>query len=190
MQTASTTGRKSRTTDEATLQENPDDGQCVVCTAPADGVDAAREGNPPVCSNCAKIRADGGLTDCSSCPYPLTPEYSVEHDGEFYHLECTPDAALEDRDGEIVTDGGVPEHVDDELAEAIAAIPDADVESIAQYDDGSGHFVIESAPDDQDVDEIDAALEEAGYERNGHLPVPGMTQQNFRPVEENGGESA
>jgi len=61
MQTANTTGRRSRTTDEATLQENPDDGQCVVCTARADGVDAAREGNPPVCSNCAKIRTDGGV---------------------------------------------------------------------------------------------------------------------------------
>ena len=88
-----------------------------------------------------------------------------------------------------MTDGGVPEHVDDELVEAVATIPDADVESIAQYDDRSGHFVIESDPDDQDVDEIDAALEEAGYERNGHLPVPGMTQQNFTPVD-GGGESA
>jgi len=56
-------GAKPRTTDEATLEENPDDGQCVVCTAPADGVDAAREGNPPVCSVCAKIRADGGNSD-------------------------------------------------------------------------------------------------------------------------------
>jgi hypothetical protein len=84
----------------------------------------------------------------------------------------------------IRCDGGAPDHVDDDLADAIASIPHADVESITQLDDGHGHFVIESDPDDQDVDEIDAALNDAGYERNGHLPVPGMTQQNFTPVDE------
>ena len=87
-----------------------------------------------------------------------------------------------------MSDHEVPEHVDDDLAEAVASIPDADVESIAQYDDRAGHFVIESEPDDQDVDEIDAALSEAGYERNGHLPVPGMTQQNFAPIEDGDAE--
>jgi hypothetical protein len=66
-------------------------------------------------------------------------------------------------------DGGVPEHVDDDLVEAVASIPDADVESITQYDDRAGHFVIESDPDEQDVDEIDEALAQAGYRRDGHL---------------------
>jgi|GEM_PF-6969873 len=100
-------GATPRTTDEVPRSNRPDDGSCTFCRADADGVDAAREGNPPVCSSCAKIRTDGGLVDCGSCPYPLTPEVGVEHDGEFYHPECAPDAALEDWDGEIVTDGGV-----------------------------------------------------------------------------------
>jgi hypothetical protein len=83
-----------------------------------------------------------------------------------------------------MSEQNAPDHVDDDLAEAVASIPNADVESITQLDDGHGHFVINSEPDDQDVGEIDAALEEAGYERDGHLPVPGMTQQNFTPIED------
>ena len=85
-------------------------------------------------------------------------------------------------------DGGAPEHVDDDLAEAVASITDADVESITQRDDGHGHFVIESEPDEQDIDEIDDALAEAGYRRDGHLPVPGMAQQNFEPIEDGDAE--
>jgi hypothetical protein len=80
----------------------------------------------------------------------------------------------------------LPDHVDDDLVEAVASIPGADVESITQLEDGHSHFVIESEPDDQDVDEIDEALTNAGYERDGHLPVPGMTQQNFTPIEDGG----
>ena len=73
---------------------------------------------------------------------------------------------------------------DEDLIEAVRSIPNGDVDSIAQLDNGSGHFVINSEPEDQDVDRIDEVLEDAGYERNGHLPVPGMTQQNFTPIEE------
>ncbi|ELZ39613.1 hypothetical protein [Halorubrum tebenquichense] len=72
----------------------------------------------------------------------------------------------------------------DDLHDAVKAIPDGDPESITQYDDGTGHFVIENGADDHDVDHVDEMLAEAGYERDGHLPVPGMVQQNFRPVED------
>lgn len=73
---------------------------------------------------------------------------------------------------------------DDDLVEAVEAIPDADPDSISQYEDGHGHFVINSDEEDQDVHEIEEHLGAAGYERNGILPVPGMVQQNFRPMDE------
>jgi len=73
---------------------------------------------------------------------------------------------------------------DDELVEAVEELPDADPDSIVQADAGHGHFVFNAEADEQDTDEIDEALNEAGYERNGHLPIPGMVQQNFRPIEE------
>jgi len=73
--------------------------------------------------------------------------------------------------------------VDDELVEAVENLPDADPDSIVQADDGHGHFIFNADADEQDIDEIDEALEAAGYERNGHLPVPGMVQQNFTPIE-------
>ena len=53
-----------------------------------------------------------------------------------------------------MSEQNAPDHVDDDLIEAVASIPDADIESITQYDDRAGHFVINSEPDDQDVDEI------------------------------------
>lgn len=74
--------------------------------------------------------------------------------------------------------------VDDDLVAAVEKLPDADPDSIAQREDGHGHFLFNSDADDQDVDEIDAVLGEAGYERAGHLPVPGMVQQNFEPIAE------
>lgn len=78
------------------------------------------------------------------------------------------------------------EETRDELTDAIEDIPDADPDSLALYDDGHGHFVINSDTDDQDVDDIDAALEEVGYERDGVLNPPGMTQQNIRPADQDG----
>ncbi|GAB3321493.1 hypothetical protein [Haloplanus salinarum] len=107
-------GATPRTTDEVPRSNRPDDGSCTFCRADADGVDAAREGNPPVCSNCAKIRADGGIVDCSACPRPLDRGVAVKYDGELYHLACLPDTALVSGDDEIVTDGGVtvPDHVE------------------------------------------------------------------------------
>jgi hypothetical protein len=77
---------------------------------------------------------------------------------------------------------------DEDLVDAVRSIPDADPESIAQYDDGAGHFVINSDAEDQNVEHIDEILEDAGYERDGHLPVPEMTQQNFAPIEDEDGE--
>jgi len=74
--------------------------------------------------------------------------------------------------------------VDDNLVEVVEQLPDADPESIVQADDGHGHFVFNADADEQDVDQIDEVLEAAGYERNGHLSVPGMDQQNFTPIEE------
>ncbi|ELZ40697.1 hypothetical protein [Halorubrum tebenquichense] len=76
---------------------------------------------------------------------------------------------------------------DDDLVEAVEKLPDADPDSLVQLDDGRGHFVFNVDADEQDVDEIDEVLAEAGYERNGHLPVPGMVQQNFRPIEDEDG---
>ncbi|WP_137288804.1 hypothetical protein [Natronorubrum halophilum] len=81
--------------------------------------------------------------------------------------------------------------LDEDLVEAVESIPDADPDSIAQYDDDRGHFLIHSDADDQDVDEIDEILEDAGYERDGYLPAPDMVQQNFSPIEDGkGGGSA
>jgi hypothetical protein len=121
-------------------------------------------------------RCDGGESDhyCEICEQPFgSVARLIKHD-----------CGDTNEGAPLVTDGGVPEHVDDDLVDAVASIPDADVGSITQFDDGRGHFVIESDPDEQDVDKIDAALEGAGYERNGHLPVPGMTQQNFIPADD------
>ena len=73
---------------------------------------------------------------------------------------------------------------DDDLREAVESLPGADPDSLVQLDSGRGHFVFNVEADEQDVDEIDEVLEDAGYERDGHLPVPGMVQQNFRPIEE------
>jgi hypothetical protein len=50
----------SRTTDEELRDDKRDAGDCVVCGAEADGIDAGRDGNPPVCGFCAKVRLDGG----------------------------------------------------------------------------------------------------------------------------------
>ncbi|WP_254831607.1 hypothetical protein [Haloglomus salinum] len=91
------------------------------------------------------------------------------------------------RDGElrrVETDGGTEVEAEAfTLRDAVEAIPDGDPESITLLDDGHGHFVINSEPDDQDVDRIDELLGRAGYERDGHLPVPEMTQQNVAPTE-------
>jgi hypothetical protein len=50
----------SRTTDEELRDDKRDAGDCVVCGTEADGIDAGRDGNPPVCGFCAKVRLDGG----------------------------------------------------------------------------------------------------------------------------------
>jgi sugar phosphate isomerase/epimerase len=71
------------------------------------------------------------------------------------------------------------------LEAAVESIEDADPDSITLYDDGTGHFLIKSDADEQDVDAIDEALEDAGFERDGHIPVPDLTQQNVRPLDEN-----
>ena len=75
--------------------------------------------------------------------------------------------------------------VDDETVEdvkgAIEEITDADPDSLVLSEDGQGHFVINSDEDDQDVEQIDEALNEVGYERNGILNPTGMTQQNIVP---------
>lgn len=48
----------SRTTNEGPSGNRPDDGQCVVCGADADGVDARTR--QPMCRRCASVRCDGG----------------------------------------------------------------------------------------------------------------------------------
>ena len=79
------------------------------------------------------------------------------------------------------------ERPDPDLLEAVEEIPDADPDSVQQYEDMHGHFVINSEEEAQDVDVIDKHLSKAGYERDGVLAVPDMVQQNFAPAD-NGGE--
>ena len=78
------------------------------------------------------------------------------------------------------------EAVADNVKEAIEDIPDADPDSLTLYADGHGHFVINSDEEDQDVNVIDEALNAVDYERDGVLPLPGITQQNIVPAD--GGE--
>jgi hypothetical protein len=85
------------------------------------------------------------------------------------------------RDSRIATDGGVPEHVDDDLVEAVAAISHGDVESITQCENGRGHFVIEGDGNAYDPERIDETLSSAGYDPAGSLLIPGMVRQNFAP---------
>jgi len=77
----------------------------------------------------------------------------------------------------------VDDEVVEELQDAIADIQDGDPDSLSLYDDGRGHFIINSDAEDQDVDDIDAALEQAGYERDGIVDVPGMVQQDVVPTD-------
>lgn len=70
------------------------------------------------------------------------------------------------------------------LKEAIKEISDADPDSLTLYPAGHGHFLIHSDESEQDIDEIDAALDGTGYERDGIINPPGMTQQNVAPVED------
>ena len=48
----------SRTTGNGPSGNQPDDGDCVVCGDPADGIDAPTR--QPICRKCATIRTDGG----------------------------------------------------------------------------------------------------------------------------------
>ena len=66
-----TTGRMSRTTGNGPSGNQPDDGDCVVCGDPADGIDAPTR--QPICRRCALIRTDGGdgkyNAVCSDCTF-------------------------------------------------------------------------------------------------------------------------
>jgi hypothetical protein len=72
---------------------------------------------------------------------------------------------------------------EEKLTEAVEKIPETDMESLT-YSNGEGSFLIESETDEQDADEIDELLEEAGYERDGFLEAPDITQQWFKPIED------
>jgi hypothetical protein len=54
-------GPEPRTTSEAPSGNRPDDGDCVVCSDDADGIDARTR--QPVCRKCATLRADGGRVE-------------------------------------------------------------------------------------------------------------------------------
>jgi hypothetical protein len=69
----------SRTIREGPSEERPDD-DCVVCGDPADGIDAGRDGNAPVCRRCVRIRFDGGVVE--SAKY-----HAVRSDCTFEELE-------------------------------------------------------------------------------------------------------
>ena len=56
-------GPGPRTTEEVLRSKRPDDGSCTFCSDDADGIDASRKGNPPVCRRCANLRDDGGLIE-------------------------------------------------------------------------------------------------------------------------------
>lgn len=54
----------SRATEEGPNGNQPDDGDCVVCGDPADGIDARTR--DPMCRRCASIRCDGDVS-CFYC---------------------------------------------------------------------------------------------------------------------------
>lgn len=72
----------------------------------------------------------------------------------------------------------------EDLREAVEEIPDGDPESIGLYTTGTGNFIINAGMDDEqwsdDYAEIDDPLREAGFEPDGHIPAPGMIQQNVK----------
>lgn len=83
--------------------------------------------------------------------------------------------------------------IDDDVRTAIEKIDDTvpdEEKGIEQQADGTVTFVIESTTDEQDVDQIDDALEAAGYERDGIMEGPEKTIQFARPIEdeEDGGD--
>jgi len=92
MTQATCAGWTPRTTGEEELPaERPDDGDCVVCGADADGIDARTR--QPMCRKCATIRCDGGRDvsagrrrvtssinfGCASNNYVATPGDDVNH---------------------------------------------------------------------------------------------------------------
>jgi len=121
----------SRTTGNGPSGNQPDDGDCVVCGDPADGIDAPTR--QPICRKCAKIRCDGGqdhefvvvLTShrlpAKLCFGPFDREVTKEVYVEFstapartnplggYDVEIELAAEYDDvdRGDEIVTDGGL-----------------------------------------------------------------------------------
>ena len=116
-------------------------------------------------------------TTCDECEH--RPADGMNPDGRSLCRACAT------REGTLVCDGGIDlETRKEELQAAIAEIPDADPETLTLYDAGHGHFVINSDEEDQDVADIDEALDGTSYERNGIVNPPGMTQQNIQPVEE------
>lgn len=67
----------------------------------------------------------------------------------------------------------------DTFRETVEAIEDGDPESVVWFaDKNGGHFVIEDTVDDDRVEEVEAALNDAGFEVTGILPIPGMCQFN------------
>lgn len=68
----------------------------------------------------------------------------------------------------------------DALRETVEEIPDADPESVTLTSDG-GHFVVDADEFSEEGEEI---LNDHGYVIVGGINVPGMTQVNVEPVEE------
>lgn len=68
----------SRTTGNGPSGNQPDDGDCVVCGDPADGIDAPTR--QPICRKCATIRTDGGEDQFSERVDEMVREIETEVD--------------------------------------------------------------------------------------------------------------
>lgn len=77
--------------------------------------------------------------------------------------------------------------LDEDLVEAVEEISDADVDELEQRDDGSAHFLINSPVEEQDNDQIEEILNDAGYRLTKHIPAPEITQQFVEPIDEDDG---
>ncbi|AXG09496.1 hypothetical protein [Haloplanus rubicundus] len=153
MQTACTTGLTSRTTREGPSGNQPDDGDCVVCGGEADGIDAGRDGNPPVCGYCAKIRADGGR-DVSAGRRTVTS--SITFGGCSSNHVSTPGDDMNHLSGEVgievsgaSTDYPHPTRLQREIEAAVGDVLDDYAERVSDdVDRGDGPVTDGGGPDD------------------------------------------
>jgi len=120
---------------------------------------------------------ESSATPCDSCETRAAD--GIAPDGRSLCTACAR------RERTLVCDGGNDlEETRAELKEAIADIPDVDPASLTLSEGGDGQFTISSNEQEQNVDEIDAALDGTGYERDGIFNPPRETHQCITRIEE------